>query len=196
FLAASMTLDMSNTDKLADFRQDAIRLGIEVVPPSVLTSFRDFEVGENRIFYSLAAIKGVGDAAVEHIVADRKRKPFSSLEDFCSRIDPKIVVKRVFECLIAAGAFDCFGHDRAALTAGVDRLMGMAALAQQEASLGQGNMFGVAADQPAEKLRLPAIDAWLPAERLHREFQAVGFYLSAHPLDGYKKLLQRMRVQN
>jgi len=196
FLAASMTLDMSNTDKLGDFRQDAIRLGIDVVPPSVMTSFRDFEVGENRIFYSLAAIKGVGDAAVEHIVAVRKEGPFSSLEDFCARIDPKIVGKRVFESLIAAGAFDCFGHDRAALTAGVDRLMGMAALAQQEASLGQGNMFGAAAEGPAEKLRLPAVDPWLPAERLHREFQAVGFYLSAHPLDGYRKLLERMRVQN
>jgi DNA polymerase-3 subunit alpha len=195
FLAASMTLDMSNTDKLGDFRQDAIRLGIDVVPPSVMTSFRDFEVGESRIFYSLAAIKGVGDAAVEHIVAVRKERPFTSIEDFCARIDPRIVGKRVFESLIAAGAFDCFGHDRAALTAGVDRLMGMAALAQQEASLGQGNMFG-AAQGPAEKLRLPAVERWLPAERLHREFQAVGFYLSAHPLDGYKKLLQRMRVQN
>jgi DNA polymerase-3 subunit alpha len=196
FLAASMTLDMSNTDKLGDFRQDALRLGIDVVPPSVTTSYRDFEVGENRIFYSLAAIKGVGDAAVEHIVAVRKERPFTSIEDFCARIDPRVAGKRVFESLIAAGAFDCFGHDRAALTAGVDRLMGMAALAQQEASLGQGNMFGAAAEGPAEKLRLPAVEPWLPAEKLHREFQAVGFYLSAHPLDGYKKLLERMRVQN
>ena len=95
FLAASMTLDMCNTDKLADFRQDALRLGIDVVPPSVKTSFRDFEVGENRIFYSLAAIKGVGDAAVEHIVAKRKEKPFASLDDFCERVDPRIVGKRV-----------------------------------------------------------------------------------------------------
>ncbi|RWX59828.1 DNA polymerase III subunit alpha, partial [Mesorhizobium sp. M2A.F.Ca.ET.039.01.1.1] len=78
FLAASMTLDMSNTDKLADFRQDAMRLGIEVVAPSVMTSFRPFEVGENKIFYSLAALKGVGDAAVEHIVAVRGEKPFKN----------------------------------------------------------------------------------------------------------------------
>ncbi len=118
FLAASMTLDMGNTDKLADFRQDALRLGIDVVPPSVKTSFRDFEVGENRIFYSLAALKGVGDAAVEHIVAKRQEKPFASLEDFCERVDPKIVGKRVLETLIMAGALDCFGHDRAAMMAG------------------------------------------------------------------------------
>jgi DNA polymerase-3 subunit alpha len=99
-----MTLDMGNTDKLADFRQDALRLGIDVVPPSVKTSFRDFEVGENKIFYSLAALKGVGDAAVEHIVAKRKEKPFASLEDFCERVDPKIVGKRVLETLIMAAS--------------------------------------------------------------------------------------------
>src|SRR5690606_27701184 len=104
-----------------DFRQDAMRLGIEVVAPSVQTSFRDFEVAENRIFYSLAAIKGVGDAAVHHIVERRGDKPFKSLADFCERIDPKIVGKRVFESLTMAGALDCFGHDRAAMMAGVDR---------------------------------------------------------------------------
>ena len=82
FLAASMTLDMCNTDKLAEFRQDAMRLGIDVVPPSVKTLFRDFEVGENRIFYSLAAIKGVGDAAVEHIVEKRRERQFAEPRGF------------------------------------------------------------------------------------------------------------------
>src|SRR5690606_20250241 len=148
FLAASMTYDMANTDKLNDFRRDAIRLGIEVVPPSVMTSYRDFEVGENRIYYSLAAIKGVGDAAVEHIVEKRKERAFKNLEDFCARVDPKIVGKRVLESLICAGAFDCFGHDRAALFAGVDRLMGMAARAAEDAALGQADIFGSAAIEP------------------------------------------------
>ncbi|WP_309084573.1 DNA polymerase III subunit alpha [Chelativorans sp.] len=195
FLAASMTYDMANTEKLNDFRRDAIRLGIEVVSPSVMTSYRDFEVGENRIYYSLAAIKGVGDAAVEHIVAKRREKPFASLEDFCARVDPKIVGKRVLESLICAGAFDCFGHDRAALFAGVDRLMGMAARASEDAAMGQGDIFGAAALEP-QKLYLPAVDPWLPAEKLHREFQAVGCYLSAHPLDDYKATLEKMRVQS
>jgi len=195
FLAASMTLDMSNTDKLADFRADALRLGIEVLPPSVMTSFRDFEVGENRIFYSLAAIKGVGDAAVEHIVAKRKEKPFASLEDFCERVDPRVVGKRVFESLIQAGALDCFGHDRAAMMAGIERMMGLASRASEDAALGITDMFGSAAGSP-QKLHLPKADGWLPAERLHREFQAVGFYLSAHPLDEYRKALDKLRVQN
>jgi len=195
FLAASMTYDMANTDKLNDFRQDALRLGIEVVPPSVTTGYRAFEVGENRIYYALAAIKGVGDAAVEHIVAKRAERPFDSLEDFCSRIDPHIVGKRVFESLIQAGALDCFGHDRAAMMAGIERLTGLASRTHEDAALGQGDIFGSAAGAPRETLRLPAVEPWLPAERLHREFQAVGFYLSAHPLDEYGPTLARMRVQ-
>ena len=131
FLAASMTLDMANTDKINDFRQDAARLGIEVVPPSVQTSFRHFETGENRIYYALAAIKGVGDAAVEHIVEVRGDRPFESLEDFCLRIDPKLLNRRVVESLISAGAFDCFGRDRAELIGGIDRLLGFAQRAHE-----------------------------------------------------------------
>jgi DNA polymerase-3 subunit alpha len=197
FLAASMTLDMSNTDKLNDFRQDALRLGIEVVAPSVMTSYRDFEVGENRIFYSLAAIKGVGDAAVEHIVERRGEGPFASLEDFCGRIDPKIAGKRVFESLIQAGALDCFGHDRASMMAGVEVMMRAAAFAQTSAASDQIDIFGAGtATRTPEPLRLPSVEPWLPAEKLHREFTAVGFYLSAHPLDAYKTVLERMRVQN
>ena len=194
FLAASMTLDMGNTDKLADFRQDALRLGIDVVPPSVMTSFRDFEVGENKIFYSLAALKGVGDAAVEHIVAKRHEKAFASLEDFCERVDPKVVGKRVLETLIMAGALDCFGHDRASMMAGVDRMMGLASRAYEDAALGITDMFGGSAASQ-QKLHLPVTEPWLPADRLHREFQVVGFYLSAHPLDEYRVALKRMRVQ-
>jgi DNA polymerase-3 subunit alpha len=196
FLAASMTLDMGNTDKLADFRQDALRLGIDVVPPSVKTSYRDFEVEENRIFYALAAIKGVGDAAVEHIVAKRREKPFADLEDFCERVDPKVVGKRVFESLILAGAMDCFGHDRAAMMAGIERMMGLASRAHEDAALGIVDMFGSGSAGRQQKLILPAAEPWLPAERLHKEFLAVGFYLSAHPLDEYKAALEKMRVQN
>ncbi|MGC4027131.1 MAG: DNA polymerase III subunit alpha [Mesorhizobium sp.] len=196
FLAASMTLDMSNTEKLNDFRQDATRLGIEVIPPSVMTSFRNFEVGENKIFYALAAIKGIGDAAVEHIVERRNERPFESLEDFVQRVDPKIVGKRVFESLIMAGALDCFGRDRAAMIAGVEQMMAAAAFAQSSASSGQIDIFGAGTgSRKPEPIRLPLTEPWLAAERLHKEFQVVGFYLSAHPLDEYKAALDKMRVQ-
>ena len=197
FLAASMTYDMSNTDKLNDFRQDAKRLGIEVAAPSVQTSFRHFETGDNRIYYALAAIKGVGDAAVEHIVEARGETPFASLEDFCTRIDPRQVNRRVLESLIAAGALDCFGHDRAALSAGLDRILGFAQRAQENRISGQSDMFGMggASQESSESIHLPAAPPWLPAEKLHREYQALGFYLSAHPLDSYNDLLAKMRVQ-
>ncbi|MDX3929051.1 MAG: DNA polymerase III subunit alpha [Shinella sp.] len=196
FLAASMTYDMSNTDKLNDFRQDAARLGIKVVPPSVQTSFAHFETGENCIYYALAAIKGVGEAAVRHIVEVRGDRPFESLEDFCLRIDPKLINRRVFESLIAAGAFDCFGHDRAALIGGLERMLGYAQRAQEDKNSGQGDIFGAGAATGPEVITLPAFTPWLASEKLHREFQVLGFYLSAHPLDTYAPMLAKMRVQN
>jgi DNA polymerase-3 subunit alpha len=196
FLAASMTLDMSNTEKLSEFRQDAMRLGIEVVPPSVMTSHRDFEVDGNRIFYSMAAIKGVGEAAVRHIVDVREQSPFKNLEDFCTRIDPKIAGKRVYESLIAAGALDCFGRDRSTLMAGVEKMLAAGNFAHAAASSDQIDIFGAGGGARApEPIRLPPAEVWLPAERLQREFAAVGFYLSAHPLDDYRQTLEKMRVQ-
>ncbi len=196
FLAASMTLDMANTEKLNDFRQDAGRLGIEIVPPSVQTSFRQFQAGPNRIFYALAALKGVGDSAVEHIVAVRGDRPFESIEDFCLRIDPKQVNRRVFESLICAGAFDCFGRDRAELVGGLDRILGYAQRAQENAVSGQSDMFGSGAASGPERISFPGYTAWLPSEKLMREFQVLGFYLTAHPLDSYRSLLDKLRVQN
>ena len=196
FLAASMTYDMSNTDKLNDFRQDAKRLGIKVVPPSVQTSYRHFNTGENVIYYALAAIKGVGENAVDHIVEVRGDRPFASIEDFCLRIDPKQINRRVFESLICAGAFDCFGQDRAVLIAGLDRIIGYAQRAQENKVSGQSDMFGSGAATGPEKITFPATTPWLPSEKLHREFQVLGFYLSAHPLDAYHATLAKMRVQN
>ncbi|WP_136657042.1 DNA polymerase III subunit alpha [Nitratireductor sp. XY-223] len=195
FLAASMTLDMSNTDKINDFRQDAARLGIEVVPPSVQTSHRIFKTRENRIHYSLAAIKGVGEAAVDHIVEVRGDRPFESIEDFFLRVDPKLINRRVLEHLICAGAFDCFGRDRAELVNGIDRLLGFCQTAASDRDTGQGALFGAGAGTGPEVIQLDGVTPWVPSEKLHREYQSLGFYLSAHPLDTYGELLEKMRVQ-
>ena len=195
FLAASMTYDMANTDKIVDFRQDARRLGISVVPPSVQTSFRMFETGENTIFYSLAAIKGVGENAVDHIVAVRGDKPFASIEDFCLRIDPRIINRRTLEHLIAAGALDCFGIDRARLVAGIDRMMGFAQRAAETRISGQSDMFGLGAATGPERIHFPDCEPWTASEKLQREYQVLGFYLSAHPLDNYAEVLAKLRVQ-
>ncbi|RCL01865.1 MAG: DNA polymerase III subunit alpha [Candidatus Tokpelaia sp. JSC188] len=195
FLAASMTYDMSNTDKLNDFRQEAGRLQIRIVPPSIQTSYRTFEVGENKIYYSLAAIKGIGELAVDHIVECRDKRPFESLEDFCKRTDPHIINRRVWENLTNAGVFDCFGIAREVLIAGINTIIARTQRIAKNQKSGQIDIFGMLG-YSKEVLTLPDAAPWSMSERLHREFQAVGFYLSAHPLDEYRKVLKKMRVQD
>ncbi|WP_019223495.1 DNA polymerase III subunit alpha [Bartonella rattaustraliani] len=194
FLAASMTYDMTNTDKLNDFRREALRLGIKVIAPSVQTSHRVFEVGDNCIYYSLSAIKGVGEAVVDHIVACRGDKFFKDLEDFCERIDPRIVNKRAMESLIYAGAFDCFHIAREVLLASLATLHARALRILDNNSSGQTDIFG-ATSALKEPLILSQTAPWFPAEKLYREFQAIGFYLSAHPLDEYQDILAKKRIQ-
>ena len=193
FMAASMTLDTGNTDKIAEFRREAIRLGITVEPPSVNRSGVEFDVKDGRILYSLAAIKGVGAQAVEHLVEVRGDRPFADLADFGQRINPRIINKRTLESLVAAGALDELSPDRASVHAGVDRILAHAARVQDSASSGQVELFGGA--MQADPILLPAVEPWLAAEKLQREHDAVGFYLSAHPLDEYGDVLKKMRVQ-
>ncbi len=145
------------------------------MPPSIQTSFRKFETGDNCIFYSLAAIKGVGESAVEHIVAVRGDTPFAGIEDFCLRIDPKQVNRRVLESLIYAGAFDCFGKDRAEMVTGLDRIIGYAQRAAEGKTSGQHDMFGSSSAAGPEKLILPTFDPWTASEKLMREYQVLGF---------------------
>jgi DNA polymerase III subunit alpha len=194
FLAASMTLAMGSTDKLAEFRAEAERLGVKVEPPSINRSGVEFEVEGNVIYYALAALRGVGRQAVESIVAARGDKPFADLGDFARRINPRALNKRVLESLAAAGAFDAMEPNRARVFAAVDRLLASAQRSHDDAALGQSELFGgPAANEP---LALPALEAWLPAERLQREYEAVGFFLSGHPLDDYAAALKRLRVQS
>jgi len=194
FVAASMTLDMGNTDKLSEFRSEAERLGIKVVPPSVNRSGVDFGVEGNAIVYSLAALKGVGRQAVETIVEARGAKPFADLSDFAGRINPRAVNKRVLESLAAAGAFDELEANRARAYASVDTILASAQRAHDSAVVGQSELFG--GPTARTPLVLPSVEPWPPAERLQKEFDAIGFFLSGHPLDDYAPALQRMRVQS
>jgi DNA polymerase-3 subunit alpha len=194
FLAASMTLDMSNTDKLSEFRAEAERLGIRIEPPSINRSGRDFEVEGNTIFYALAALKGVGAQAVESIVEARGSRPFRDLTDFAHRINPRAVNKRVLESLAAAGAFDALEPNRARAHGAVEAMLAAAQRAHEAATIGQDELFG--GPEHREELRIPAREPWLPAERLQREYEAVGFFLTGHPLDDYAAALARMKVMN
>ncbi|MEX0840839.1 MAG: DNA polymerase III subunit alpha [Xanthobacteraceae bacterium] len=194
FIAASMTLDMGNTDKLAEFRAEAMRLGVKLEPPSVNRSGLAFEVDGKTILYALGALKGVGAQAVEAIAAARGERPFADLADFAARINPRAVNKRVLESLAAAGAFDELEPNRARAFAAVDAILGASQRTHDAVSRGQSELFGGGAAR--EPLPVPAVEPWLPADQLQKEFEAVGFFLSGHPLDDYAATLKRMRVQS
>ena len=194
FLAASMTLDLNNTDKLSEFRAEAQRLGIKVEAPSINRSGATFEVSDGTIYYALAALKGVGPQAVELIVEARSDGLFTSLADFAARVNPRAINKRVIESLAAAGAFDALDSNRARVFAGAEAILAACQRSHEAATIGQNDMFGGAADAPT--IMLPQVEPWLPAERLRREYDAIGFFLSGHPLDDYATVLKRLRVQS
>ena len=196
FLAACMSLAMTNTDKLAALRQEAERMGIRVLPPSINRSEADFSVerlegGSLAIRYALAAVKKVGMAAMQAVVAARGKKPFEDIGDFASRVDPRHLNKMQLENLIRAGAFDALERNRARLFAGAETILRRAQAQAEEAGSGQIGLFGGA--EP-ERLRLPEIADWPDIERLGYEAEAVGFHLTAHPLDGFSTLLRRLGV--
>jgi DNA polymerase-3 subunit alpha len=194
FLAASMTLDIGNTDRLNIFRQEAQRLGVTVAPPDINRSESVFSVDAeaNTVFYALAAVKGVGKQAMDHVVEVRTTGGrFKSISDFARRVDPRQVNKRSFENLVRAGAFDSLNPNRRQLVENSDRILGGAQAAQRERESGQVSLFGGDGGQ-AEELRLSSMPDWPVHERLGEEFSAMGFYLSGHPLDAYGPALKRL----
>ena len=196
FIAASMTLDKGNTDKLAEFRMEAKRLGITVEPPSIGRSGVDFDVhvdasGQAMVRYALSAVKGVGEGQARAIVLARGERPFASLGDFASRVGARDINKKVLESLVAAGAFDEIERDRARVFAAIDSIVATAGRTESERLEGQSALFGAAATE----VRLPPAAAWSAPERLKREFDAVGFFLSGHPLDAYESVLARLKVE-
>ncbi len=198
FLAASMTLDKGNTDKLAEFRNEARRLGIQVDPPSINRSGVDFDVhvgvdGALSIRYALSAIKGVGEGQAAALADARNERPFADLEDLARRLNPREVNKKVLESLAAAGAFDEMQPDRALAFASIEPILAIANRAQDDRLAGQAALFG--GDAEPARLRPAATQPWSGAEKLRREFEAVGFFLSGHPLDHYATVLQRLRVE-
>ena len=194
YFAASMTLDMGNTDKLNLFRQELTRLGIKLLPPDVNRSDASFAVEGGVIRYALAAVRNVGQQAMEALVAERAaRGPFADLADFVARVDSRVANKRQLESLIRAGAFDSLEPNRKRLFDSVDLLVRRAGSAAERDSA-QANLFGGGDSSARPKLDLPSVADWGPLERLAQEFEAIGFYLSAHPLDAYGKGLERIGV--
>jgi len=194
FLAASMTLDMGNTDKLAMYTAEAARSGIAILPPCVNASEVDFLAGERSIRYSLAALKNIGAQAVETIVAERSaRGPFADLSDFAARVNGKALNKRALETLAAAGAFDALEADRARVHGNVEQMLAFANRLASDAAQGTGDLFAAAGAGAARpQIDMRATKPWTPMERLQHEFEAVGFFLSGHPLEAYAGALARL----
>nr|WP_314444942.1 DNA polymerase III subunit alpha [uncultured Sphingomonas sp.] len=197
FYAASMSYDLHQTDKLCLFVDDLRRMGQTLLPPDVNASEAAFDVQDGGVRYALGALKGVGEKAMEELVAERTKKPFASLEDFAARIDPRILNRRQLESLASAGALDSLNPDRAAVHAGAETILAHAASAHQEKTSGQGGLFGGGGDEPAEvvPIRLPRDARWTLAERMAAERDAFGFYFSAHPVDQHKHLLAAHKVR-
>lgn len=199
FIAASMNYDLNNTDKLSVFRQEAQRMGIEMLVPDVNHSQPLFSVevtdksnNTRAIRYGLAALKNVGEVAMEGLVAEREANgKFKDIFDFVGRLDNRILNRRALENLIKAGALDSLSSNRQQLLESVDTLLSYSSTLARERESNQVSLFGDAAgDMPKPALR--DVRDWPPLERLQNEFSAVGFYLSSHPLEGYAKNLQRM----
>ena len=186
FTAAVMSADLDNTDRLVMIKDDCRQLRLELLPPSVNRSGYQFTVADERtILYGLGAIKGVGRAAVESIVAERERHgPFESLDDFCRRVDLDKVNRRTSEALIKAGAMDDFGSSRRALMHALPEAVRSADQAARAAAAGQNDMFGLSsAPLPPVPRSAPELAEWTDRERLAYEKEALGLYLTGHPFD-------------
>ena len=199
FLAASMTCDLGNTDKLNVFRQEADRLSIRLLPPDVNRSGAGFTVetvdGAGAIRYALGAIKNVGAGAMAELVRERERDgPFRDLFDFARRLGARVLNKRQFENLVRAGAFDSLDRYRARVFAAIETLLRVSAEANEARANGQESLFGDDAGLAQTAPAWPETAAWSAAERLGHELESIGFYLSAHPLDAYRDSLRRLDV--
>ncbi|GGY28563.1 DNA-directed DNA polymerase [Paludibacterium paludis] len=187
FMAATMSSELDNTDQLKVFYDDSLANRLVFLPPDVNESFYRFvPVDRQHIRYALGAIKGTGEAAVEHIVRIREESgPFTDLFDFCRRTDKKIVNKRVIEALVRAGAFDAIDPNRARLFGNVG--LCLEAAEQEAANANQGGLFDMFDDGSAPGVDMVEIRPWDQATQLSEEKIAIGYYLSGHPFTAYER---------
>jgi DNA polymerase-3 subunit alpha len=197
FFAASMSFDMAQTDKLALFVEDIRRSGVECLPPDVNAARAAFSVEDTKVRYALGALKGVGEKAMEALVAEREANgPFKSVDDFAERIDPRMLNRRQLESLAAAGGFDQLNSDRPSVFAAAETILAHAASAHDQRTSGQHGLFGGGSDSGVAPIRLPRGASWTLAERMTAERDAFGFYFSAHPVDAQRHLLAAHQVRS
>ncbi len=197
FMAAMMTGEAADSLKITRYRAECKKLAeflevdINLIPPDVNSSSREFTVDGNDICFGLVAVKGVGDGAIDAIVDAREQGgSFKSLQDFCERVDTKQVNKRAVESLILSGAFDSLEGHRAQHIDNLDNIMRVAQNAQAERDRGQMSLFGNGEEAPTATVTLTDAPEYDPLERLMREKEQLGFYVSGHPLEEYSDIIE------
>jgi len=194
FMAALLTEDMENTDKVIKNIGEVRSMGIEVLPPDINASDRTFTVHEKAIRFGLGAVKGVGSAALESIIEVRREEPYASLHDFCERVDLRKVNKKVVEALIRCGAFDSLKGRRAQYMAVLEEAMEVGQKIQRERSMGQESLFGTEEIVSAGGNgygQLPDLEEWSESVLLGFEKEALGFYITGHPLARHEEAIKR-----
>ena len=195
FMCAIMSLDMTNVDKLLLYKEECKKMGIQVLPPDINKSLPEFAVEGGNIRYALAAIKSVGVGNMEALIKERTAKgPFKDLSDFIHRTDARQINRRQLEQLVKAGAFDCFDKARGKLFENIDTIMSHIAAATELKNSAQNSLFGD--EELRSKVTLANKPDWPELEKLRLEAEAIGFYLSAHPLDSYRKGMERLGVKS
>jgi DNA polymerase III subunit alpha len=195
FMAALLTSEKDNTDKVVAHIAEARNAGMQVLPPDVNQSDLAFGAVEGKIRFGLGAIKGVGEGAIESILEARKDGPFKSLFDFCERVDSRKVNRKVLEALVKAGAFDFEKRPRRQLFDTIEKAMNRGTSSQKDKAAGQSSLFGMlgggGGGGAALKNEYVPVEEWPEKERLSYEKESIGFYVSGHPLHQYEKELKR-----
>ena len=193
FFAASMTMDLSNQNKLSEFHEELKRININVVRPNINRCFADFQFDENNFYYALGGIKSVGYEAVSNIVKERiKNGNFKSINDFLNRVSPKDINKLQLEGLVKAGAFDTIDNNRQALFNSIPNFILKTKNIYENKAANQIDLFG--SDEEQDNEIVLNIEDWKFEERLSREFEAIGFFISDHPLNQFKEIFDDYKI--
>ncbi len=191
YMSAQMTCEKQNNAKIVGYMNECHRMGIELLSPCVNESYSDFTiVSDKQIRFGLGAIKNVGEKAIESIISTRKREgKFSSISDFCKRVDLRLVNKQVIESLIKSGCFDALPGHRAQLFEGIDVLLQVGAQANKDRRMGQMGLFKT--QEKIANSKLPDTERWSEKQVLKAEKEALGLYVSSHPLKRFKEVIEK-----
>jgi len=199
FLACLISLEATHPEKMAFYLQETKDLGITLLPPDINRSHVDFSVIDEKILFGLQGIKNVGLAALENVVAERTKKgPFKDLLDFCTRVDLRTANKRVIESLICAGAFDTLPGNRAQQFNEIEHIIDLATTHKKNALTGQMDLFSMNkkdSNTGDDSYSFAILPEWADRDKLEKEREVIGFYISSHPLETYKKQLAWFAIE-